>query len=300
MWICPACGEAASFDDCEPWPLGWRCGACKVEVEHRDHIPCLAPALIGTDSGFNPSYFDKLIAIEETNFWFVNRARLIVAMLAAYAPQAREVLEIGCGNGSVLLALRRARPGLRLTGSELHPEGLAFACGRLGSEASLLQMDARTIPARDHFDVVGAFDVIEHIADEETVLRAIFAALKPQGCAIIAVPQHPWLWSPFDVAARHERRYRRGELETKLVAAGFDILHSTSFNAVLLPLMVASRMLMNRRAVKGAAVDALAETVGPTWLNAALSALLRVEVALSAAGVRWPVGGSRFVVARKQ
>jgi len=161
-------------------------------------------------------------------------------------------------------------------------------------------MDARAIPARDHFDVIGAFDVIEHIPEDETVLRAIHAALKPGGGAMIAVPQHPWLWSPLDDAGRHQRRYRRGELEGKLERTGFAVVHSTSFNAVLLPLLVASRALMKRRAARGKAVDPLGETRAPGWLNGVLSMALRAEVALSAAGVRWPAGGSRVVVARKR
>jgi hypothetical protein len=124
-------------------------------------------------------------------------------------------------------------------------------------------------------------------------------ALKPAGGVIVAVPQHPWLWSPADDAAFHQRRYARGEMEQKLTKAGFRVLHSTSFNSLLLPLMIASRQVMLMRARRGAQLDPLAEFQMSGWLNRVLSYALAVEVGFTKAGVRWPLGGSRFVVAQK-
>jgi hypothetical protein len=49
------------------------------------------------------------------------------------------------------------------------------------------------ITAAGVFDFTGAFDVIEHVADDEGVLRGIYAATKAGGGTIVAVPQHPWM-----------------------------------------------------------------------------------------------------------
>jgi SAM-dependent methyltransferase len=300
MWHCPSCQRAARFPDPRHiWPPGWKCDACGFIVPHRSEIPCLGPNLSDTPTSFNPRLFETLAKVEESNFWFVYRASLIVLSLGKYFPDARCLLEIGCGVGSVLLALRTAFPGFVLAGSELFPQGLEFARRRLGSSVLLLQMDARHIPASEEFDVIGAFDVIEHIKDDQDVLAQVYAALKRGGGVVIAVPQHPWLWSPADEAACHQRRYACGELEAKLRRAGFRILHSTSFNALLLPLMFASRMIMIARARFGRAVEPLSELQGAGPLNRAFSAVLKLEVALTASGLRWPLGGSRFVVAQK-
>ncbi|WP_281024403.1 class I SAM-dependent methyltransferase [Microvirga calopogonii] len=250
-------------------------------------------------TGFNPRLFDSLVEFERHSFWFVNRARLLTSLIARYFPAAQDMLEIGCGTGSVLLALRERFPTLRLSGSELHPQGLAYARKRLGDEVLLLQMDARRIPATGQFDVIGAFDVIEHIPEDEDVLSEIQTALRPGGGAIIAVPQHPNLWSPADDAAFHQRRYARGELEQKLHKAGFEVLHSTSFNTFLLPLMILSRRQMIWKERKGARLDPLSEFRMKDWLNRTLSVILGAEVHLTEAGVKWPVGGSRVVVARR-
>lgn len=259
----------------------------------------LAPDIVDSVTSYDPSLFNDLVRFEEAHFWFVNRARLIVGLLRKYFPNARNLLEIGCGTGSVLLAIRRAFPELDLTGSEQFPEALVLARRRLGEAVTLLQMDARRIPARGEFDVIGAFDVIEHIREDEQVLAQIHAALKPGGGAIVAVPQHPRLWSSADDIALHQRRYTRGELDLKIRSAGFRVLQSTSFNVLLLPLMVASRLIMNFRARPSLRTVAMAEFDVAPWVNRVLSGVLRLEVGLTSAGIRWPLGGSRIVVAQR-
>jgi SAM-dependent methyltransferase len=118
----------------------------------------------------------------------------------------------------VLAAIAQSRRWERLVGSELHPSRLAFARRRLPPEVEFVQVDARHIPCVDVFDLTGAFDVIEHIADDEAVLRGMRAATRPGGGTIIAVPQHPWLRSHADDIAHHQRRYRRGDLRRSFVA----------------------------------------------------------------------------------
>jgi SAM-dependent methyltransferase len=259
----------------------------------------LAPAVINGARGFDPGLFERLSKVEETNFWFVNRATLIASLFEKHFPDASQFIEIGCGTGSVLLKLRKIFPQLSLFGSELYPEGLVLARRRLGHDSVLFQMDARRIPASNQFDVIGAFDVLEHIVEDGKVLSEMHNALKPGGGAIITVPQHPWLWSPADDMACHQRRYERGELETKVTRAGFRVLESTSFNSLLLPFMAASRLATKLASRRGAEIDPLHELNAGGWSNQVLSAALALEVRLTSAGLRWPVGGSRFVVAQR-
>jgi SAM-dependent methyltransferase len=301
MWLCPKCAHPTDFprsDD--PWPCGWACKACGTRPRRDREIAYLAPELAGSAATFNPEMFDTLVRIEETSFWFVNRAALIVWLLKRHFPDAANLLEIGCGTGSVLLALRRSDVQFRLFGSELHSRGLEFARQRLDRGITLMQMDARKIPARDEFDIIGAFDVLEHIPEDDEVMREMHSALRAGGGVIIAVPQHPWLWSPADEQAHHQRRYARGELEAKLKRCGFAIERTTSFNSLLLPAMVASRQLIKYRARKRQAQQPLVEFETTKSMNGVLSEILRVEVAATKAGFSWPMGGSRFVVARRQ
>jgi SAM-dependent methyltransferase len=250
----------------------------------------------------DPENFWALAAVEQGHFWFVPRNRLLVALILFHFPRAESFLEVGCGTGTVLSAIKAARPWSRLAGGELHPAGLKTARERLGDEVELVQMDARAIPAEQAFDVVGAFDVIEHIAEDTAVLRSMHRAVRDGGGIVVAVPQHPWLWSPADDAAYHVRRYERSELERKVSAAGFRVAFSGSYTSLLLPLMMASRALAKRRSSgrqPAEAAGVAAELNVPTSLNHALMKILQLEVSMTLAGIRFPFGGSRVIVARK-
>src|SRR5689334_19698929 len=132
MWLCQKCAHPAEFPRADdPWPSGWVCGACGTRLRRDGGIPYLAPDLAESDATYNPDMFETLVKIEETSFWFVNRAALIVWLLRRHFPEASSLLEIGCGTGSVLLAVQRSGVGLTLFGSELHSRGLAFARQRL-------------------------------------------------------------------------------------------------------------------------------------------------------------------------
>jgi SAM-dependent methyltransferase len=293
---CLVCGAVQPIAADEAvWPPGWRCPACAHVVAQYDGIPMFAPDLADTISGIDPVVFDELSELEAGYFWFVARSELIVGLANKYFPEARRCLEIGCGTGAVLRELAASRSWERLVGSELHPAGLAHARQRLPSGVEFVQMDARDIPAAGLFDLTGAFDVIEHIADDEKVLRGLRAATRTGGGTIIAVPQHPWLWSRADDLAYHERRYRRGELEEKLRRNGFEILFSSSFTALLLPLMAASRL---KGEGKQQDQDPFREFKINRRLNDLFTAILRAEVRMTLAGWRWPAGGSRIAVAR--
>jgi SAM-dependent methyltransferase len=253
-----------------------------------------APESASEGDGYDKDYFERLVQLEEHYFWFVARNRLIEYVLARFFSDATHLCEIGCGNAGVLSYVERCFPYLELTGGELFEEGLGYASGRL-LRSTLYQMDARTIPFTEEFDVIGAFDVIEHIEEDRDVLREIHRALKPNGGLIVTVPQHRWLWSGADTYAHHQRRYTRGELLTKSTDAGFDVIMTTSFVSLLLPVMLAARRLRSARKP----YDLMAEFDIPKWLNKILLGGMGIERALIKAGLRFPLGGSLLLVARK-
>jgi len=241
---------------------------------------------------FQPRYFAELARLESRNFWFRARNRLIVWALGRHFASARSFLEIGCGTGFVLAGIAAARPDLALAASDVHSEGLAFAARRV-PQARFYHADARGIAFAGEFDVVGAFDVLEHIAEDEAVLRAMHRALRPGGGVLVTVPQHPALWSAQDEHAGHRRRYTRAELTAKLGAAGFVGIKATSFVSLLLPLMAAAR----RR--KRAGADPFEELRIGGVANLLLEKVLDVERVLIRLGVSLPFGGSLLAVARK-
>jgi SAM-dependent methyltransferase len=298
---CLACAAEAPLGAGEPLlPERWSCAACGWRPERRHGVPLLAPELADQISGFDPASFSSLEQFEDGHFWFEPRNRLIRGLADRFFPDRRSYMEIGCGTGFVLRAFAGDPRLTRIVGSELQPAGLQAARRRTGDQVELVQMDARALPARNAFDLIGAYDVIEHIAEDVRVLAEMHAAVRPGGGIILTVPQHPSLWSATDEAAHHVRRYRRGEMEAKAQGVGFEIVFSTSYTSLLLPLMAMSRLSARRSPGRAARDDVNGDEMRPgKQLNALLRGVLALEVSASLKGVRWPAGGSRVVVARK-
>jgi SAM-dependent methyltransferase len=152
------------------------------------------------------------------------------------------------------------------------------------------------MPYDGEFDLVGAFDVREHIDQDVSVLQGMRRAVRDGGGMLVTVPQHPALWSAADTFAHHVRRYRRGELVRKIRAAGFEPVEVTSFVTSLLPAMVASRVAHR---VAGRPYDPI-EELEPGALNGVFERILDGERRLIERGVSLPFGGSLLVAARAQ
>lgn len=156
-------------------------------------------------------------------------------------------------------------------------------------------MDARAIPFESEFDLVTAFDVVEHIDEDEEAFREMRRATLPGGGLLLTVPQHRFLWSAADDYAHHKRRYARREMEAKIRSAGYAIVRYSSFVALLMPLMLLSRMRMK----SSQHYDPLAEFRISNKTNRALGYIMAVEQALIRSGVSFPFGGSMLLVARR-
>jgi SAM-dependent methyltransferase len=257
--------------------------------------PFFAPRLVDTYGGFEARFFHLLAEIEKGNFWFESRNRLLIWALRKYFSNARNFLEIGCGTGFVLSGIQQEFPEILLYGSDLFVEGLMHAQKRV-PKASLFQMDARSIPFADEFDVIGAFDVLEHIEEDETVLIQMNQAVCQSGGIILTVPQHPFLWSRRDDYAHHVRRYTAQELRAKVENAGFTVLKVTSFVSLLLPLMMISRYKDKHSAM---AYDPMSEVNINDFLNKLFEKILDFERWIIRLRLSFPIGGSLLLVARK-
>src|SRR5205807_25061 len=98
-------------------------------------------------------------------------------------------------------------------------------------------------PFLDSFDMLGLFDVLEHLEDDCAVLKALRSLLSPAGSLLITVPASRALWSYFDVSAHHCRRYDVAELREKLTASGYEVEFITPYMASIFPLVYAGRKL---------------------------------------------------------
>jgi len=244
---------------------------------------------------YKPGYYAELFEIEEHNFWFRSRNRLIVWALGNYFPDIKNFLEIGCGTGFVLSGIREAFPHVALCGGDIYPEGLSYARKRI-EDARLLQMDSRNVPFRNEFDAVGAFDLIEHVAEDEAVLSEMYQATHEGGGIILTAPQHGFLWSRFDEEACHVRRYEVSELKAKVENSGFKVISVISFISLLFPLVALSRLLKRS---PNKEYNIMNEFKLGRLTNTILEKVTGLERGLIRLGMRFPFGGSVLIVAKK-
>ena len=249
---------------------------------------------------YDPYYFAPLAAVEDRHFWFRARNRAIAAVvesLVADLPDGYRVLEAGCGTGNVLRVLDQAcRRGV-VAGMDLHAEGLVFARGR--TRRPLVRADMAAPPFRPGFDLIGMFDVLEHLDDDRRALGDLHALLAPGGRLLLTVPAHPALWSYFDEESGHRRRYRAAELREKLAAAGYRVEYFTPYMAAILPLMWIGRRvasLLDRRSSRERAARDLRVT---PVVNEVLSGMLQLEAGRIRRLAPLPFGASYLAVAAK-
>ncbi len=144
--------------------------------------------------------------------------RLMRVMTAGLTPKS--ILDVGCGEGSLLVALAQAHPGAALAGVEISENAVALAKrGLPGVDISQLDVARARLPGT--FDLVVSADVVEHIADDQTALQNMTAMCAPGGAVVIATLQGRM--RRFEAGIGHMRNYAQGELAAKMAAAGLVI-----------------------------------------------------------------------------
>ncbi|MCS7029733.1 MAG: methyltransferase domain-containing protein [Bacteroidia bacterium] len=181
----------------------------------------------------------------------------------------------------------------------IHLSGITFAQKRL-PQVEFIQLDATKMPFRESFDAIGAFDVLEHIEQDEIVMQQVGLALKKGGYFFISVPQYQWMWSITDDMAYHKRRYHRTELHQKLEKAGFEVLYMTSFVFALFPLMVLHRLLNKRNKQAESELKANNEILIHPLLNRSFKIVMKIDEWFIRRNLSLPYGGSLIAVARKK
>lgn len=273
----------------------WKCVHCHKTPKTLGQFPAFAPHLAEANESFDPTRFGKLFNIQGNHFWFRSRNQLLLWALDRFFPKAESFFEIGCGTGFVLAAIKNSRPELNLCATDVFITALKFA-SRQATSTELFQMDVEKIPFAEEFDVIGAFDVLEHVEDDELVLKQISQAVKPGGGILITVPQHPFLWSQRDDMIKHKRRYRATELRNKVEASGFEVMKMTSFVSVLFPFLLLSRL---KPVAPEDEFDPHSEFSINPIANILFEKALGMERLLIRAGISFPIGGSLLMVGRK-
>lgn len=178
--------------------------------------------------------------MNEADMAFRRRAPILMDYLEL--KDGDRVIDLGCGMGFHLMVMSRLRK-LELHGLDQDPDRLVRAQAEV-PDARVLEGDILALPfGPESFDKALLTEVLEHIRDDESALRAIYRLLKPGGVLAISVPhaQYPVLWDPINwsltsvggrpiregpivgIWTNHERLYLPSELSDRLTGAGFEV-----------------------------------------------------------------------------
>jgi len=272
-----------------------------------ENFKCYAPELAFESRDYSPEFFEKMFALEENNFWFQARNRILRGLFEKFIGKDKHanILEIGVGTGYVIKELSLIK-NFQLCGGELHISGLRFARKRL-PEVEFIQLDATRMPFENEFEAVGAFDVLEHVDKDIEVMQGVYRSLKAGGLFFITVPQHKFMWSEQDEGAYHKRRYSRREMLDKLKLSNYKIEFVSSFVTILFPLMFLSRWSVLKKHPPKSGIDYKTNEVEYNFeelkisplVNTISGLLMRFDEMCLKMGWSLPFGGSLAVVARK-
>lgn len=183
------------------------------------------------------------------------------------------MLEIGAGQGAVGARLAER---FEYVGVEADATSAAVAQSRVeAAGGTLLSGDLYEVDIDGVFDIVCAFEVLEHIEDDRAALKDWGTRLTDSGRLLLSVPAHQHRYGAWDAAAGHYRRYGREELSRLLRECGFTDVQVFAYGFPLSYLLEAARdRIAARRARSHATPEAATATSGrqlqpPAFLGAA-------------------------------
>ena len=234
--------------------------------------------------------YDRMAELDELHWWYRARRGVIAALIERHAmpPKNGRLLEVGCGTGHNLPMLSGFGT---VEAIEIDEAARAVAEKRLGRPIHGAPLpELHGIPER-HYDLIGAFDVIEHVSDDAAAVTSLGRRLKPGGKLVVTVPAHQWMWSAHDVVNHHQRRYSKHGLMRLINESPLKLEKVGYLNSLLFPLAVAARL-----AGKVAGREVSDDTLPPKPVNWAFEKIFGLERHL-VGRLPLPPGLSLFAVA---
>jgi SAM-dependent methyltransferase len=234
-----------------------------------------------------------LFRVEQSHWWHIGRRRILAGFVEEICRLVTDrrprILDVGCGTGANLLMLSKYGDA---EGVDVSEDALAF-CRERGLDKVKLGA-GEELPYEDGtFDLVTAFDVVEHMDDDLAGLREMRRVLRPGGRVLLFVPAFMFLWGLQDDVSHHRRRYRMSGLRRVLEEAGFEIERTTYANITFFLPILLMRKLMRFTGIKAESEN----NINVSALNGILGRMLGAE-SLILKFMNLPFGVSGLCVAR--
>jgi ubiquinone/menaquinone biosynthesis C-methylase UbiE len=245
----------------------------------------------------NVAEYENLERVERTHWYYAGKRELVRGwILRARPPQADAVL-LDCGAGTGIFAKEMERH-CRVLVLDDHEEALRILRQRFRPE-QILGLSGDQVPLPDgSLTYVTALDVLEHVPDAAGVVRGFHRLLISGGLAVVTVPASMALWSDWDEALHHYRRYSRPQLRALFPAPEWEVVHVNYTNTAAYPAVWFLRKCRRWFGRAGGTAAPRAEDREPAaWLNRLLQ---RIFVGTGFLRVPLPFGVSLLLVARRR
>ena len=242
-----------------------------------------------------PDYYIKYYHFERSHWWFTVRARIITEIISSIIKPSPDCVVLNAG-----VATGASSDWLKAFGSVVSLESDPGACRFLREQLhmDIVEGSVTRLPFPDsHFDMVCAFDVLEHVDDDTLAINEMCRVLKSGGALIVTVPAFRFLWSKHDLVNHHKRRYTQKAISQKLNGSGLTISYASYFNTLLFPPIALYRLFGKISRNKQNKSD-FESTAGHRSLNRIFGSIFNLERKLLK-HFRLPVGVSIIAVARK-
>lgn len=214
-----------------------------------------------------------MFRVEQSHWWYTGRRKILADFVEKICRQVTDrrpkILDVGCGTGANLLMLSKYGDA---EGVDISEDALAF-CRERGLDKVRLGAGEKLPYADGTFDLVTAFDVVEHMDDDLAGLREMRRVLRPGGRALLFVPTFMFLWGLQDDVSNHRRRYRLPELRRVLEQAGFEIERTSYANITFFLPILFVRKLMRLTGIKTESEN----SINVSALNGVLGRVLGAE-----------------------
>ncbi|MEP7264844.1 MAG: class I SAM-dependent methyltransferase, partial [Bacteroidota bacterium] len=156
------------------------------------------------------AYYLEYFHLERDHWWFRARSNMLQIMITSLQlRQPVSILNVGAATGASSDMLGKFGSVVSL---EYDKDCCAFVKDKLGID--FINASITELPFSDEaFDVVCAFDVIEHVADDVMAVKELMRVCKREGYILTTVPAYRFLWSHHDVVNQHMRRYTKKEFK---------------------------------------------------------------------------------------
>ncbi len=184
--------------------------------------------------------YEQYIDFKDKHWWFVARRKILDKIIRSFFNKSKDnayILEVGCASGGNFGLLSKFG---KLFALEMNDLSIEYAKKR---NLAVVKKGIlpHNIPFNKKFDLIAAFDVIEHIDDDLSAVKELVNRLNNNGIIVITVPAFKFLWGSHDVVAEHKRRYNKKMLLKLANNTGLNVLYVSYFNFFLFPIIAGIR-----------------------------------------------------------